>query len=108
VYIAQDPTQLIQGFISSINYTTGHFTVGFAAGTIECVINDPYGAYGLPYLDHPLWTADPQNPSIHATNGFPMCIPRVDPSASGGKGDPLCPNKNRPVDLGTGNPATIM
>jgi hypothetical protein len=91
VYIAQNPLQLLNGFITSIDIATGHFTVGVGAG-IECVINDPTGRYGLPYTDHPLWTSDPDNPSIHSSTGFPVCIPRS-------LNDPLCPAKNRPNDV---------
>ena len=44
------------------------------------------------------------NPSIVASTGFPVCIPRVDPATAV---DPLCPIKNRPVD-GTGAFVTAL
>ncbi|KAH8650499.1 hypothetical protein BGZ60DRAFT_388908, partial [Tricladium varicosporioides] len=100
VYISQKAAQVLDGFITSINIATGHFFVGTGTG-IECVINDPTGRYGLPYTANPLWASDPDNPSIHATSGFPVCIPR---SAN----DPLCPAKNRPIDPATGKPAQVM
>ncbi|KAJ7141361.1 hypothetical protein C8R44DRAFT_847123 [Mycena epipterygia] len=87
VYIAQESTQLLQGFITSINFTTGHFFVG----TTECVLNDPVGRYGRAYTSYPLWSVDADNPSVHASTGFPLCIPR-------NITDPQCPLTNRPVD----------
>ncbi|CAL3962328.1 unnamed protein product [Diplocarpon coronariae] len=94
VYIAQRSTQIVQGFITAIDPSTGHFKLNGGAtgfGGTDCVINDPVGRYGRAYTANPLWTADPDSPSIHSQNGFPMCIPR-------GTSDPLCPSKNRPVD----------
>ncbi|KAJ7065480.1 hypothetical protein C8F01DRAFT_982165 [Mycena amicta] len=95
VYIAQESTQLLQGFITSINYTTGRFFVD----NTECVLNDPIGRYGHPYTDFPLWTVDPDNPSIHASTGFPVCIPR-------NTTDPECPLTNRAAILPS-NPANL-
>jgi len=57
---------------------------------VDCVLNDPVGRYGIPQPGNPLWTVDPDNPSVHAVNGFPLCIPRANP-------DPACPAKNRPM-----------
>ncbi|KAJ7101876.1 hypothetical protein C8R44DRAFT_641211 [Mycena epipterygia] len=84
VYIVQESTQSLQGFITSINFTTGHFVVDNQA---EC----PLGRYGKVNTAHPLWTVDAENPSVHATTGFPLCIPR---NAT----DSQCPLKNRPLD----------
>ncbi len=44
---------------------------------------------------------DQDNPTILAETGFPMCIPRVAPSATAD--DPLCPQANRPA---VSNPVT--
>ncbi|KAH7389158.1 hypothetical protein BKA64DRAFT_131605 [Cadophora sp. MPI-SDFR-AT-0126] len=99
VYISQKFAQSLQGFISSIDIATGHFKIG--ASNFDCVLNDPVGRFGLPQTGNELWTSDPDNPSIHAVNGFPVCIPR---SAA----DPLCPAKNRPTDPATGRPVTTM
>lgn len=87
IYISQSFLQALQGTITSINTATGHFTIG--ASNIDCVLNDPYGRFGLPHTGNELWSVDPDNPSIHAVNGFPVCIQR---SAN----DPLCPDRNRP------------
>lgn len=82
----QRAVQLLQGSITSIDIATGHFHIGVGVG-IECVLNDPTGRYGKPYLDHPLFQSDPDNPSIHATSGFPVCITRS-------QNYPLCLGKN--------------
>jgi hypothetical protein len=37
VYISQEATQSLTGFITSINFTTGHF---FVDNVVECVLND--------------------------------------------------------------------
>ncbi|KAF7345209.1 hypothetical protein MSAN_01897400 [Mycena sanguinolenta] len=91
IFIFQETFQLLQGFITDIDYTTGHFWVR----SLECVLNDPLGRYGLPYTDNPLWTVDPDNPSIHTATGVPVCIPR-------NSTDSECPLTNRPTD-GNGN-----
>ncbi|KAJ7139026.1 hypothetical protein C8R44DRAFT_727142 [Mycena epipterygia] len=87
IYIAQESTQLLQGFITYINYTTGHFFVD----NMEAVLNDPLGRFGLPYTHYPLWTVDAENPSVRSSTGFPLCIPR-------NSTDSECPLTNRPVD----------
>ncbi|KAK0101018.1 hypothetical protein ONS95_012994 [Cadophora gregata] len=99
VYISQKFSQTVQGFITSINIGTGHFTIG--ASNVDCVLNDPVGRFGLSQSGNELWTSDPDNPSIHAVNGFPVCIPRSTT-------DPLCPAKNRPNDPATGKPITTL
>ncbi|KAJ6566672.1 hypothetical protein B0H19DRAFT_1257865 [Mycena capillaripes] len=92
IFIVQESLQLLQGFITDIDYTTGHFWVDTV---VECVLNDPLGRFGRPYTTNPLWTVDPDNPSVHATTGVPLCIPR-------NTTDSECPLTNRPVD-GNGN-----
>ena len=90
-------------------------------------INDPVGRFGLRHggpgknpgepgcladgscdveESHydPRFTADTDNPTIHASTGFPMCIPRAYPFDSTiGDTDALCPQQNRPKQ---GNGAT--
>ena len=75
-------------------------------------INDPVGRFGLrhggpgcksagncdveeSHFD-PRFTADTDNPTIHASTGFPMCIPRTYPFGPEGDTDALCPQQNRP------------
>jgi hypothetical protein len=59
------------------------------------VLNDLAGQFGLAYNANPIWTGEPDNPSINSATGFPMCIPR-------NAADPLCPAKNGPINLATG------
>ncbi|KAJ6562241.1 hypothetical protein B0H19DRAFT_1143919 [Mycena capillaripes] len=88
VYIAQESTQSLQGFITSINFATGHF---FVDNNVECVLNDPLGRYATPYTAYPLWSVDADNPSVRSSTGFPLCIPR-------NSTDSECPLTNRPLD----------
>ncbi|KAJ7222483.1 hypothetical protein GGX14DRAFT_352823 [Mycena pura] len=87
VFIVQESVQFLQGFITAIDYTTGHFMVE----NTEVVLNDPLGRFGPVYTDNPLWTVDPDNPSVTAATGYPVCIPR-------NTTDPECPLTNRPKD----------
>ncbi|KAH8832287.1 hypothetical protein DL96DRAFT_1581570 [Flagelloscypha sp. PMI_526] len=92
IYIAQNFGEVLQGFVSSIDVATGHFRVAGSfggSGGVECVLNDPTGMFGKPYTDHPLWTVDPENPSIRSSTGYPMCIPTS-------SDDPDCPSSQRP------------
>jgi len=108
VFIFQEIGHLGQGFVTHIDYSTGEFRVGglfndSTTGT-RIVLNDPVGRYGLVHDQWPLWSADTDNPSVFASTGFPICIPRSDPSV---KDDPLCPKKNRPLDS-FGTPLNIF
>ncbi|THU90563.1 hypothetical protein K435DRAFT_675879 [Dendrothele bispora CBS 962.96] len=97
VYIFQEIGNLNEGFITSIDYDKGEMR-------INGDFSDPnsVGRYGMVHGDWPLWTADTDNPSIAASTGFPVCLPRVDPAVGD---DPFCPKKNRPLDT-NGNPVT--
>lgn len=44
----------------------------------------------------PRFTPDTDNPTVHASSGYPMCIPRVNPFVAGAV-DPECPQSNRPL-----------
>ena len=108
VYISQQAANTADGFIKSINYATGELCVGSnplpvfgcPAGNSRVRINDPIGRYGLANLSpDERFSADTDNPTIHAANGSPMCVPRVAPPAV----DLLCPVTSRPKDLVTGN-----
>ncbi len=48
----------------------------------------------------PRFTADTDNPTIHASTGFPMCVPRTFPFGTAGDTDALCPQQNRPKQGG--------
>jgi hypothetical protein len=136
VFISQQSLNVGQGYIKSIDYSTGELCIssGVPAGGFQgqtqvspyCVapdarvrINDGIGRFGLrhggpgclakgscdveeSHFD-PRFTADTDNPTIHASTGFPMCIPRAYPFGSNGDTDALCPQQNRPKQ---GNGAT--
>jgi len=56
------------------------------------------GRHGLPHSPDPRFTADTNNPTISANNGYPVCIPRVAPPAI----DAECPITNRPPNPAVG------
>lgn len=100
------------GFITCIDYVHGRFEVGgklstnangscgaTATGTIV-EINDPTGRYGWAHSPDPRFSVDPDNPTVAAGNGFPMCLPRYTPP----KIDPDCPLTNRPLNPALGAP----
>jgi hypothetical protein len=74
-----------------INDTVGRFgkkhaATGRCAGAADCVEQPGYD---------PRFTPDTDNPTITASTGFPLCIPRSNPFTAGT--DPLCPQSNRPL-----------
>jgi hypothetical protein len=96
--IGQDLGNGGAGVITFIDYAKSRFEVGGQLNTpgtgtlIE--INDPSGRYGFAHSPDPRWSVDPDNPTITAGNGYPMCIPRVAPP----KIDLSCPLFNRPLN----------
>ncbi|MGB7622955.1 MAG: hypothetical protein WBN92_11455 [Terriglobia bacterium] len=110
VFLAQQSLNMGQGHINFIDYTKGEIRVG---GTINdpttgtrVQINDPLGRFGLAHSPDLRFTIDEDNPTVHASSSYPMCIPRVAPTATAF--DPLCPETNRPRDPATGNPQTVF
>ncbi len=87
-------------------------------------INDPVGRFGLKHggpgcisqgtcdveesLYDQRFTADTDNPTIHAATGFPMCIPRAYPFGTSGDTDALCPQQNRPKQGVNGSKCTNL
>ncbi|EJD54049.1 hypothetical protein AURDEDRAFT_53275, partial [Auricularia subglabra TFB-10046 SS5] len=94
IYLFQELLETQGGFVTSIDYSTGTLFIGGDGGSPD------NGVFGLPHGDYPLWTTDTENPSVRASTGYPVCVPRVDPAVDD---DPLCPRRNRPVDS-TGQP----
>lgn len=74
-----------QGTVESVSFDGTMKLVG--GPTLR--INTPGGVFAKASTDHPLFTADEENPSITAFSGFPMCIPRNSTDSS-------CPAANRP------------
>jgi hypothetical protein len=97
VSLSQQSLNASSGVINFIDYQNGELRVGGPLGQPEGArvqINDPDGRFGRVRTPDARFTVDSENPTIHAATGYPMCIPRVDPSV----GDPLCPEGNRPRD----------
>ena len=63
-----------------------HAAIGKCLGDPQCVEEAGFDARFMP---------DTENPTVHATTGYPMCIPRMNPFSAGV--DPLCPQSNRPI-----------
>ena len=64
-----------------------HQPIGGCTGKKNCVEEAGFD---------PRFTPDTDNPTVHASSGFPMCIPRVNPFVAGAV-DPECPQSNRPL-----------
>jgi len=124
VFITQQALNAGQGRVSCIDYATGEMQVGgtLVDPTLACPNPAPVGVARVRLADvvgrfgkrhaaigkcagdvncveeagyDPRFTPDTDNPTVHASTGFPMCIPRVNPFTAGV--DPLCPQSNRPV-----------
>ena len=110
-YVSQQSLNSGQGYITGFDYANGVMYVGAQKDTsvlksARVQINDPVinisgdpangtGRYSKGQSPDIRFMADQDNPTIHAETGYPMCIPRVAPTAT--SNDPLCPQKNRPV-----------
>ncbi|MFL6304312.1 MAG: hypothetical protein ACJ72H_12305 [Candidatus Sulfotelmatobacter sp.] len=101
IFISQQSLNTGQGFVTRIDYAQGDLYVAGAQGGPEArvQINDPDGRYGKVHSPDARFTIDPDNPTIHAETGYPMCVPRTDPAV---QADPLCPEINRPKGSGGG------
>ena len=105
VFIAQQSLNTGQGKIESIDYKKGQLMIktrrsGHRGYLLAVRINDPIGRFGIKRSGEkdydPRFTADTDNPTVHAVTGFPMCIPRSNPFSADEGDDPLCPESNRP------------
>ena len=104
VQIAPSQLQNTDGFVRSINYTSGELCIGATSAPLvgPCVapnarirLIDPTGVYGIVQNKDDLrFAVDPDNPTVLADTGYPMCIPRVTPPFI----DTNCPLGNRPIN----------
>ncbi len=104
VQIAQSFGQALAGTITAIDYATGDLWVSGTTGRPmrwRIQLNDPVGRFGRMISADARFTADTDNPTIHAQTGYPMCVPRTNPAT---QDDPECPKGNRPLDPVTGAP----
>jgi hypothetical protein len=100
------------GQITCIDYANSFLYVGGVlapagqrgcqpANGVRVQINDPIGRWGIAHSPDPRFSGDTENTTVHASTGYPMCVPRVDPALNAGAadgGDPLCPAGNRPLN----------
>jgi hypothetical protein len=95
LYASQQSFNTSTGVITGLDYATGNLQVdtGDPAAPATVQINDPNGRFGRPQTPDARFSVDDANPTIHASTGYPMCVPRTDPAVAD---DPLCPQKNRP------------
>jgi hypothetical protein len=90
LFVSPLSVQAHQGFVNRIDYANGELIVG---GT-RVRLNDPIGRFGRAMTHDKRFTIDEDNPTVKSETGFPMCIPRTDPSVAD---DALCPRGNRPA-----------
>ena len=111
MYASQQSLNSGSGYITGIDYANGILKVESlkgAAGTVNVQINDPKttgtvkdatgadtGRHSAGQSPDGRFSVDQANPTIHAGTGYPMCIPRSDPTT--GPDDSACPQQNRPA-----------
>ena len=107
ITISQQSLNQGQGIITSIDFAAGQLHVGAAVGALDQAVvelNDPIGRFGKQHSPDPRFSIDEDNPTVHASTGYPMCVPRVEPPRSAGAAataeDLLCPQGNRPAPVG--------
>ncbi len=109
IFMSQQSLMGGQGFINFIDYANGELHVGGLIGDAttgtRVKINDPIGRFAPAYTLDPRFTIDTDNPTIATETGYPMCFPHSNPAVAD---DPLCPQRNRPIDPVTGFPQTIF
>jgi K319-like protein len=108
MFISQQSLNAGAGFINFIDYSKAEMRVGGTIGNpttgARVRINDPLGKFGPASHVDDRFTIDEDNPTVRSETGYPMCIPRSDPTAAD---DPLCPQINRPKGS-DGNYLTIF
>jgi Immunoglobulin I-set domain len=102
IYVSQQGLNQGAGYINFIDYNLGEMRVGglFGSNTTgtRVRLNDPIGRYGRQTTSPDVrFTVDPDNPTIMAGTGYPMCFPRTAPLGLGQTSDALCPEENRPI-----------
>lgn len=116
-FISQQSLNGGRGVITVLDYANGSLQVANAAGgTVIVQLNDPRiaglhdstgadtGRFSIGKSPDNRFSVDQDNPTVHSGTGYPMSVPRTDPSVAD---DPLCPQKNRPLAPPSPNPASI-
>src|SRR4051812_48740565 len=107
--ISQQGLNLGSGRINCIDYTNSFLYVGGdpaqgctlpdgSPNGARVQINDPIGRCGIAHSPDPRFSGDTSNTTVHSASGYPMCVPRVAPTAAVDGGDPFCPKGNRPLN----------
>jgi hypothetical protein len=103
IFISQQSLNTGQGFINFIDYANGELRVGGVIGNpgtgTRVKVNDPIGRFAPAFALDPRFTIDEDNPTVRTETGYPLCFPHVNPATAD---DPLCPQRNRPIDPSTG------
>ena len=101
VNISQHSLNTAAGFIRRIDYANAEMCVGASPSPVaNCAppdtrvrINDAGRVYGANNSSpDERFGVDPENPTVHALTGFPMCLPGIAPPGI----DANCPLGNRP------------
>ena len=96
VYISQQSLNTGAGFITGFEPENGVILVGNSASSpakVRLQLNDVKGRFSKGQSPDERFNVDDANPTIRSATGYPMCVPRTDPSVGD---DPLCPQRNRP------------
>lgn len=96
ILISQQSLNSSVGYITDIDYANGAMYIASSpkgGSTAYIQINDPTARFSIGKSPDSRFGVDDANPTIHASTGYPMCIPRVAPPGD----DPKCPQRNRPL-----------
>src|SRR3954469_4761745 len=107
--VTQQGLNIGSGKINCIDYDGGFLYVGGdpaqgctlldgSPNGARVQINDPIGRWGTAHSPDPRFSGDTSNTTVHSASGYPMCVPRVAPTAAVDGGDPFCPKGNRPLN----------
>ncbi|MFL5392235.1 MAG: hypothetical protein ACJ79G_05300 [Myxococcales bacterium] len=107
--VTQQGLNIGSGKINCIDYDGGFLYVGGdpaqgctlldgSPNGARVQINDPIGRWGNAHSPDPRFSGDTSNTTVHSASGYPMCVPRVAPTAAVDGGDPYCPKGNRPLN----------
>jgi len=104
VFISQEVANQGQGFIDHVDYQNGEMLIADGmGGLLRLQINDPAARFSIGRTPDNRFTIDEDNPTVRSVTGFPMCLPRTDPTVINPvtglpTDDQLCPQLNRPLD----------
>ena len=97
LYLSQHSLNTSDGYITGFDYPNGVIYVAktkAGASQTRLQLNDVNGRFSKGQSPDSRFNVDDANPTIHAITGYPMCVPRTNPTT---KDDPLCPQRNRPL-----------